>query len=153
MITWFDALLVTLLAATTALGARRGLAGLAWGVGCVAVCFLSNFLFRGWAALPVAALLGFGVAWLAQRLLGPLQETWHLASGAVGGFVLGLVLIGTLTLNFPIDPVNNQYPSNALPTTLHNAVVDSYIKKQIFGVFGGNTSLKTLLIPDYTSKN
>ncbi|AWN24438.1 hypothetical protein DKM44_03025 [Deinococcus irradiatisoli] len=150
--TWFDALLVTLLAATTALGARRGLAGLAWGVGCVAVCFVSNALFRGWAALPVALLLGFGAAWIARRLLGPVLETWHLAAGAVGGFLLGAVLVGALALDFPIDQLSNQYPSNNLPPSVHDAVVNSYLKQTLFRVFDGSNALKILLIPDFSQR-
>ncbi len=151
MITWFDALLVTLLAAATALGARRGLAGLAWGVGGVAVCFLSNFLFSGWPALLAAALLGTGVVWLSQRL-GPGQETWQLASGAVGGLLLGAVLVGSLALDFPIDRVTNQYPATSLPPSVQNAVVNSYLKQTLFQVYSGNNALKTLLIPDFAQK-
>lgn len=152
MITWFDALLVTLLAATTALGARRGLAGLAWGVGVVAVCFACNALLRGWAALPAALLLGFGVAWLARRLIGPVTETWHLMAGAVGGFLAGAVLVGSLALGFPIDPVGRQYPANTLPPSIHDAVVNSYLKQELFPVFSGGGVLKTLLIPDFTRR-
>ncbi|GAA4006025.1 hypothetical protein GCM10022631_16710 [Deinococcus rubellus] len=152
MITWFDALLVTLLAATTALGARRGLAGLAWGVGIVAVCFVCNALLSGWVALPAALLLGFGVAWLARRLVGPVIETWHLAVGAVGGFLAGLVLVGSLALGFPIDPVSNQYPAGTLPPSIHDAVVNSYLKQELFPVFGSKSALRTLLIPDFNRR-
>ena len=152
MITWFDALLVTLLAATTALGARRGLAGLAWGAGVVAVCFVCNVLFRGWAALPAALLLGFGVAWLARRLIGPVIETWHLGVGAVGGLLAGGVLVGSLALGFPIDTVSNQYPAGTLAPSVHDAVVNSYLKQELFPVFGGSSLLKTLLIPDFNQR-
>ncbi|WP_293909419.1 hypothetical protein [Deinococcus sp.] len=151
MITWFDAVLITLLAATTALGARRGLAGLVWGVGCVVVCFLSNVLFAGWPALPLAALLGFAVAWFARRLVIQ-AEPWHLVAGAVGGLLLGAVLVGTLALSLPIDPVTNQYPSDGLPLAVHNAVSSSYIKSNLFGVFSGNNTVKTLLIPDFSRR-
>ena len=53
VITWFDALLVTLLAAMTALGARRGLAGLVWGVLGVLGILVANAL--GLGLLPAAS--------------------------------------------------------------------------------------------------
>lgn len=151
MITWFDALLVTLLALAAALGARRGLAGLAWGLGVVAVCFISNFFLHGWPALVLALLLGYGAAWLAQRLIGPALETWQIAVGAVGGLLVGLVLVGSLALDFPVG-ADNQYPTNKLPISVHDAVVNSYVQKTLFPVFSGNDALKTLLIPDYSQR-
>ncbi|WP_241191147.1 hypothetical protein [Deinococcus psychrotolerans] len=151
MITWFDALLVTLLALTAALGARRGLAGLAWGLGVVAVCFVSNFFLHGWPALVLALVLGFGVAWFSQRLIGPALETWHIALGALGGLIAGLVLVSSLALGFPIG-TDNQYPTNKLPPSVHDAVVNSYVQKILFPVFNGNDALKTLLIPDFSQR-
>ncbi|WP_420594430.1 hypothetical protein [Deinococcus sp.] len=151
MITWFDALLVTLLAAATALGALRGLAGLVWGVGGVAVCFLCNALFAGWPALPVALVLGLGVAWAARQVsvsMGGALEVWHVALGGLGGLLIGAVLIGSLALGLPIDPVSNQYPSSALPAAVQEAVSRSYIQMRLFPVFEGSSALQTLLIPD-----
>lgn len=156
--TWFDALLVTLLAVVTALGARRGLAGVAWGLGGVAACFLANFLGTGALAATVIALaLGAGVAYAAQRLIpNPLERPWHLAVGAVGGFVLGGVLVSTLALGFPIEmSVTSKgprgiYPSQNLPTPIYDAVNNSAIKEQVMGIWGANPALKTLLVPDQT---
>ncbi len=60
-ITVFDALLVSLWAAVTALGARRGLGGAVWGVLGVAACFLVNLLApNGLVGLVAALLLGVG---------------------------------------------------------------------------------------------
>ncbi|MFC6661645.1 hypothetical protein [Deinococcus multiflagellatus] len=59
MITWFDALLVTLWAVLTALGARRGLAGLAWGVGAWRRAFWPT---PWWVARPPPCLRPF-LAW------------------------------------------------------------------------------------------
>lgn len=156
MITWFDALLVTLLAVTTALGARRGLAGLAWGLGGVAACFVANVL----AATPLAAacvalLLGGGLALGTRRLLpAPLGQPWHMGVGALGGLTLGGVLIAALALGFPLDvrmtPSGPQgtYPSANLPPALYDAVRNSALKTSLRGVWGSNAALKTLLIPD-----
>lgn len=105
MITWFDALLVTLWAAVTALGARRGLGGLAWGLGGVAACFLANSLSGN---APVALIIGAAIAVgvgtaVTRRIQNPLDQPWHLGAGALGGFALGGVLIATLALSFPMD--------------------------------------------------
>lgn len=156
--TWFDALLVTLLAVVTALGARRGLAGVVWGFGGVAACFLANFLGTGAvAATVIAVVLGAGIAYAAQRLIpNPLERPWHLAAGAVGGFALGGVLITTLALGFPIEMrVGPQgrtgiYPSSNLSPVLYDAVNNSAIKGQVMGIWGANPALKTLLVPDQT---
>jgi hypothetical protein len=156
--TWFDALLVTLLAMVTALGARRGLAGLGWGLGGVATCFLANFLGTGAVVAGIIALaLSAGVAYASQRLIpNPLERPWHLAAGAVGGFALGGVLVTTLALGFPIEMrVGPQgrtgiYPSSSLSPVLYDAVNNSAIKGQVMGIWGANPALKTLLVPDQT---
>ncbi len=80
------------------------------------------------------------------------METWHLMAGAVGGFLIGAVLVGTLALDFPIDQLSNQYPSNSLPTSVHDAVVNSYLKQTLFQVFDGSNLLKILLIPDFSQR-
>lgn len=62
MYTWFDALLVTLLAIVTALGARRGLAGLIWGLAALLLCLLVNALTPNAALAALLALLLSGAA-------------------------------------------------------------------------------------------
>ncbi|WP_328774746.1 hypothetical protein [Deinococcus aquaedulcis] len=155
MITWFDALLVTLWAVLTALGARRGLAGLAWGVGGLAACFLANALVGGAAAALLAALLGVGIAVMTLRLIPtPLEHPWHLGAGALGGFLLGGTLISALALGFPLDvKVGTEgrravYPSASLQLGLQSAVRDSVVQSSLRGVWGSSPALKTLLIPD-----
>jgi hypothetical protein len=152
--TWFDALLVTLWAVIAALGARRGLAGLAWGLLGVAICFL-----LGLGSPPVAAVaalvLGLGSAVFIMRLLPyPAVEPWHLLAGGVGGFVLGGLLIATVALGFPLDlrvtptGTTGVYPSVNMPPALYVAVRDSAIQNSLRGVWSGNSALRTLLIPD-----
>ncbi|MFC4639196.1 hypothetical protein [Deinococcus hohokamensis] len=156
MITWFDALLVTLWAAVTALGVRRGLSGLGWGVGGVALCYLANSL--GLSPL-LSALLAAGlglalVAGLRRLIRSPVETPWHLAAGALGGFVLGALLVGTLALGFPLDmrvtPSGRAatYPSASLPPKIYGAVSQSVIKNRLLGVWKGRPELRTLLIPD-----
>ncbi|PTA67780.1 hypothetical protein C8263_11630 [Deinococcus arcticus] len=155
--TWFDALLVTLWAVLTALGARRGLAGLAWGAGGLAACFLANALVDSPAAALLAALLGVGVAVATLRLIPtPLEHPWHLGAGALGGFLLGGALISALALGFPLDvKVGTQgtravYPSASLQPALYRAVRDSALQGSLRSVWGSSPALKTLLIPDQT---
>lgn len=158
VITWFDALLVTLWAVLTALGARRGLAGLAWGAAGVAVCFLANSLGAGApASLILAALLGLGTAVAISRLIpAPLEQPWHLGAGALGGFLLGGLLISAVSLGFPMDVkvdargARATYPSASLPPALYDAVRNSALQGSLRGVWSGGPALKTLLIPDQT---
>ncbi|MEF2276850.1 hypothetical protein V3W47_00975 [Deinococcus sp. YIM 134068] len=156
MITWFDALLVTLWAILTALGARRGLAGLAWGLGGVAACFLANVLAAG-AALAALLALGLGVAVAVgtRRLVpGGLTYPWHSLAGAVGGLALGGVLVATLALGFPIETrVGPQgragvYPSTHLSPALYKAVSDSTLQQALRQVWTSGAALRTLLMPD-----
>ena len=154
MITVFDALLVSLWAAVTALGARRGLGGAAWGVLGLTVCFLVNLVAPdGAVALVMSLLLGVGAVLAARRLIRePLTEPWHLLVGGLGGFVLGALLVGTLALGFPIQTVGDvrRYPSSDLPTALYYPVFNSYIRQSLNNVWTpeSNPALRTLLIPD-----
>lgn len=157
--TWFDALLVTLWALVTALGIRRGLAGLLWGVGGVAACFLTNTLVgHAGAAAGLALLLAVGLSVVIHRVIpAPAEHAGHLAAGAVGGFLLGGVLVGTLALGFPMDVrVTPQgrtgtYPSTNLPPAVYDAVKNSAIKDALSAVWNGSAVTKTLLIPDQTN--
>lgn len=154
MITVFDALLVTLWAAVTALGVRRGLGGVIWGVLGVAVCFVVNMVATGGVVGFVVSMLLGAVAVLAARRLihDPLAEPWHLAAGGVGGFTLGAVLVGTLALGFPIQNLGDHqnYPSTELPSSVYYVVSNSYIRQSLSSVLNAhaNPALRTLLIPD-----
>ncbi|WP_034385675.1 hypothetical protein [Deinococcus sp. YIM 77859] len=156
MITWFDALLVTVWATVTALGARRGLAGLLWGLGGAAVCFLANLLARGaLSAAVLALLLGAVLALILQRLVpSTTDRLWQAAAGALGGFTLGGLLIATLTLGFPlglqVGPKGRSsvYPSTSLPPVLYVAVHRSVLKSSLMRVWRAHPALQLLLIPD-----
>ena len=160
VITWFDALLVTLWAVVTALGARRGLAGLAWGLGGVAVCLLANLLTR--AAIPaalLALLLALALSFVIRRLIpDPFRLPWFLGAGAVGGFLLGAVLVVTLTLGFPIgirisaEGRAGVYPSTSLPPFVYTAVSNSALLQRLTPVWRGNRALQLLVVPDQLHK-
>lgn len=156
MITWFDALLVTLLAVVTALGARRGLAGLAWGVGTVVTAFVANLLGLGpIAALVVALVLGLICTVAIRHLMPePAEQPWQLGVGAVGGLLLGALVVSTLALSFPMavraTPTGKQalYPSPDLNPSLYEAVANSTIQTSLRGVWSGSAAARTLLVPD-----
>lgn len=152
--TWFDVLLVSLWAAVTALGARRGLGGAAWGLLALAACFLVDLLAPGGLVGAVLALLlGLGAVWAARRLVPEgLNQAWHLLAGGLGGFLLGGVLVGTLALGLPIQTVGDvrRYPSAELPEALYYPVFRSAIRQGLNRVWAPttNAALRTLLIPD-----
>ncbi|MFC3861394.1 hypothetical protein ACFOPQ_11540 [Deinococcus antarcticus] len=154
--TWFDALLITLLAVVTALGARRGLAGLAWGVGALVVAFVTNLLglgalLAGLLALILGAVSGFAIS---RLIPDPLERPWHMMVGGLGGLLLGGVLMSTLALGFPMalraTPSGKQslYPSPDLAPGLYQAVSESAIQNGLRGVWTSSVAARTLLIPD-----
>ncbi len=152
MITWFDALLVTLLAAITTMGIRRGLAGAVWAVfTLVALLVVNLFSPLPLVALILAAALGLVAAWGAQRLMPePVTQFWQLGVGGVGGLVLGAVVVAALSLSFPIRVIGSQgsYPSNTLPGPVYYGVYNSYFVSHLSSVWSGNKLLRLLLIPD-----
>ncbi len=150
--TWFDALLVTLLGLVTALGMRRGLAGGVWGLGAVALCWLSN-LFSGPAGLVSALLLSAGLGVATKRLRPQSGHTplWHMVLGSLGGFAFGLLVICTLALGFPVQKLAHQrtYPSaDMLSRPLYLAIKDSYIQNSLQGAWVQKSALQQLLVPD-----
>ena len=152
MITWFDALLVTLLAAITTMGIRRGLVGALWAVFTLAALLLVNlFSPAPLIALLLAALLGLVAAWGAQRLIPePVTQFWQLGVGGLGGLALGAVVVAALALGFPIRVLGNQgsYPASTLPGPVYYALYNSYFVSHLSGVWSGNKLLRLLIVPD-----
>ncbi len=131
---WLDLVLVTVVAAVTALGAHRRLAGLFVGVG--GVLLLRPLLVLAQAnpflALLAALLAGLGLSLLGRRLFqqnrGALVLTRTL--GGLGGLALGLALMLSLVTSLPIqrNPANPSelfYPPRNLPAPIASAVLDS----------------------------
>ena len=147
MMTWFDALLVTGLGLLTALGARQGLAGAAWGLAAIAACWLCNQL-SGWPALGLALALGAVTTRLSQRFRAPAElPWWQAALGGAAGFLFGLVLTSALTLSLPLR-AGQAYPdADGTGTGLRDAVRNSYIQRALRGAWH-SAPLKSLLLPD-----
>lgn len=151
MITWFDALLITVWAAVTALGMRRGLEGLVWALFAVLAVFASNFAPSPVGGALLALVLGFGAAWAARRVCWEVAPRgWHLALGGVGGAALGLAVTAALALALPVRVVGSrgEYPSSTLPPAIYDATFGSLIVRDVTGLFGGGEAVKRLLLPD-----
>lgn len=160
VITWFDILLVTLLAAVTALGIRRGVAGLAWGVGGLAVAWIANAVANALGLGPLVSLalglalgvaMSFGVAALLPR---PLEQPWHLLAGGAGGLLLGMLTVSSLALAFPLQTKGKQtyYPSPALAKVspaLYDGIAHSAIQQRLSGIWVSSPALRTLVVPDW----
>ncbi len=150
--TWFDALLVTLLAIVTALGVRRGLTGLIWGLCALLLCLLVNAMTSSAALAALLSLLLSGAAaYAAARIFPqPYAQPWFQVAGGVGGFLLGTLLISALALSFPLERRGGQvsYPARTLPEPLYGAVGNSVIQKRLLGVWNGNRVLRLLVVPD-----
>lgn len=147
MITWFDAILVTLWAAVTVVALRRGLAGGLWAILAVGALWLCNLAPQPAVAVAFGVLLSFLAAWLAGRAFRRIPaQVWHLWAGGVGGAALGLVAVTTLALGFPIKL--GLYPSDRLPAPLYYAVYNSLFVQQLTGLFGAAPAVRRLVAPD-----
>lgn len=151
MITWFDALLVTLWAGITVMGVRRGLAGGLWAVLAYGAVLLANFLLSPLLAVLAAVALGLVAAWGAARALWlvPVQP-WHLGVGALGGFAVGFLLVAALALSFPVKVIGSQgsYPSSDLPAGIYYASFNSLIVQELTGTWSGAALVKRFVLPD-----
>ena len=118
---WVDLVFILIVAAVTALAARRGPLGLVVGLG-GALLYRPLLLLAqrsAPAALLLALLLGLGLGF-AGRLYG---HKWHLGKwgsllGGLGGFLLGLTLVISLVTALPLGrDLNNRivYPPRTLP--------------------------------------
>lgn len=160
MITWFDALLVTLLAILTALGARRGLSGFIWGLSSIAICLIAGALSISlWFAVGLAFLLSIAATFAISRLIiDPLGSPLFVPLGALGGFILGVLMISALALGFPLERQHTSqglklaYPSTNMPPALFNAINTSAIKTNLHVIWNSNSILKALVIPDHIPK-
>lgn len=161
--TWFDALLITLLGMLSALGLRFGLGGLVWGGLCLLTAYAVNRLGGSlglWSLLMLALLLGIGatlLAQLVQRLTArPYRSPplWSSAAGLLGGTTLGLTVAAAFALAFPLSPrvdaagVRYVYPSPEMAPALRAAVDRSLLKSSLMPLWEESSGWQTLLLPD-----
>ncbi|AFZ66325.1 hypothetical protein [Deinococcus peraridilitoris] len=153
MITWLDALLVTVWAAVTVLGLRRGLGGALWAVLTVVGVLLAGFSPWPGLAVLLSVVVGLGASWLASQVFRHVvTQTWHLGVGAVSGFVVGFFVVGALALSFPVKVIGSQgsYPSSDLPAPVYYASFNSFFVQHLSGAWSGNVWVKRLWLPDQT---
>ena len=132
--TWLDIVLLTWVAALTAVGAQRKMTGLLVGVGGVALLRLLLVVFTRNAgvgllfALSAGLLLGFAGRALIQRRRGSALPS--LVLGGVGGFLLGALFALVTVTSLPIERnLNNQlvYPPRSVPFNMRGAVTNSQL--------------------------
>lgn len=168
-LTWFDALLIALLAGTTVIGMRRGLAGLFAALGGLALWPLLNWL--GFIHPVVALVLALGLGTVLGQLARSfvtwpaftyVTEVTQAALGGLGGLVLGLGLVAALALSFPIrpnpaaGPGQFRYPSDNLAPWLGATVERSLIQRLLtnprrqggLNIWRGSPAVRALLVPD-----
>lgn len=168
-VTWFDLVLMTLLAGVVVIGARRGLAGLVAGLGALISWAILNIVagVEPLLGLLLAAAAGFGWALLAKYLntipaLQPASELIATGLGAAGGLILGLGLIAALSLGFPTRPNPSvgrgsfAYPSDSLPNWIYDGVKQSVIQQTLsggrdkggLGIWSSSKTIRAFLLPD-----
>jgi hypothetical protein len=168
--TWFDIILVVLLAGIMVLGARRGVAGLVAGLVAVFAWPIVNVLGR------IEPLIGFVLALVAGWfVVGTLARNAYATGfisassdaartilGGLGGTLMGLGLVVALALSFPITstpsagPGAFSYPSDALPSWLREGVNRSAIQRALseppsrggLGLWRGSAFFKLFAVPD-----
>ena len=156
MLTWFDALLVTVWAAVTVLGVRRGLAGGVWALAALLGLVLANVLPWPIASSLVSLIVGFAAALIARRLLWSVPpRTWHFVVGGFGGAAFGFLVVAALALSFPLRVIGSQatYPSSDLPAPIYNGVYNSALQRAVFGLFGGPPLVRHVLVPDQNRRS
>ncbi|GHG10883.1 hypothetical protein GCM10017783_24110 [Deinococcus piscis] len=161
--TWFDALLITLLGMLGALGLRHGFSALVWGGLCLLAAYFANRLSASldlWATLGLALGLGTGASLLAgliQSLTSWPYRTpplWASAAGLLGSTGLGLAVAAAFALSFPLSPkvdaagVRYVYPSPEMQPALHQAVDHSMFKRTLMPLWEQQSGWQTLLLPD-----
>ncbi|WP_261663093.1 hypothetical protein [Deinococcus sp. Marseille-Q6407] len=163
--TWFDALLLTLLGMLSALGLRTGLGGLVWGGLTLLAAYIANRLgshLGPWGAPGLALVLGLGAA-AAGQLTRQLTSRpyhslplWHAVGGLLGGGLLGGAAVAAALLAFPLSPrvdaagVHYVYPSPELPPGLYQAINRSVLKDKLMPLWDETPGSvwQVLLLPD-----
>lgn len=172
--TWVDVLLVALLGASVALGAKRGLPSVISAVAALLAWAPINLL--GLASpvlgLAVACAVGLVAGALSRRAasnlisLSGLPEATRMMLGGFGGLLVGLGLVMALTMSFPVFANARdrsgyaRYPSPNLPALVVSGVSDSAIARFLtaspaaggLGVWQAKGWLHDALIPDWNRR-
>ncbi|MFN8510493.1 MAG: hypothetical protein U0Z75_08075 [Deinococcaceae bacterium] len=148
-ITWFDAMLVTLWAGITVLGAKRGFRGVVWIASLLVLWPIVTAVSAQTAifALPLSIALGVLAVYIPQFFFKKTNsESLQTTLGGISGITIGFILVSAIALSFPIK---RGYPSNTLPINLYQAIAGSWIVKAVGNpIFEGSNTLKRYVIPD-----
>lgn len=129
---WFDLLLLVMVASCTAFAAQRKLSGLLVALGGLVLLKpllligQINALFALLIALPLGLALGIGGRYVSQRV--QLSNPAETVLGGIGGFCLGVTLTLALMTSFPLArDLNNRivYPAPGMPLMMQRAVQES----------------------------
>jgi hypothetical protein len=169
-LTFFDFVLIILMAGCTVIGVRRGVAGMVVGIGVIPLWLVLNII--GGIHPLVGFLLALAAGWLLGQLSKMLHTTGAISAasdtaravmGGTGGVLLGMGLVAALALSFQTKatPVNGPgsfvYPSpDGLPKLIADGVHDSKIVQWLsyrpsnggLGVWNAAPVVRTLLVPD-----
>jgi hypothetical protein len=149
--TWLDAVLLLIVAATTAVAAERRMAGLVVGVGGALALrpLLALAQLQPWLGIVGALVAGLALALVGRQLLpaAPRYARWPRLLGGLGGAFLGFAIVVTLVTSLPIqrnpvEPGLIYYPPRDLPSSLQRAVAESSLV-----AFGRSVLLFPLLDP------
>jgi hypothetical protein len=171
--TWFDWLLVILMAGVIVIGARRGVAGLVAGVVMLFLWPILNLLGRLEPLLGfVLALAGGWAVGLLSRyayatgIINATSDVARTLLGGLGGVLMGAALMVVLALSFPITSTPSagqgafSYPSDALPNWLRQGVDQSAIQRFLsdppasggLGLWRNSAFVKLFVVPDRSGR-
>jgi hypothetical protein len=169
-LTFFDLVLIILMAGCTVIGVRRGVAGLVVGIGVFPLWLVLNII--GGIHPLVGFLLSLAAGWLLGQLSKMLHTTGAISAasdtarammGGSGGVLLGMGLVAALALSFqtkatPVNgPGNFTYPSpDGMPKLISDSVHDSKILQWLsyrpsdggLNIWNAAPVVRTLLVPD-----
>ena len=149
--TWLDAVLLLIVAATTAVASERRIAGLVVGVGGALALrpLLALAQLQPWLGIVGALVTGLVLALVGRQLLpaAPRNARWPRLLGGLGGALLGFAIVVMLVTSLPIqrnpvEPGLIYYPPRDLPAPLQRAVAESSLV-----AFGRSVLLFPLLDP------
>jgi hypothetical protein len=154
-LTWFDGVMVILLAAIVVVGVQRKLAAALAGLATLLLWPLINLLglVQPLVGLVVAIAFGVGVV-VGLRFLQSFEWFPELAepvqglAGGLGGLLMGLGVVAALTLAFPASKNASGFAYPSARLGIANDIYSSRIYKTFSGAWN-NGLAKAYVLPDF----